>query len=288
MENQVIKVLNKEHGQKVIEYWKEQGVNTNNLIGDSSCDRTSSCYYGVIEGRFDYYHIIEVQNYNAEIIELPEEKKNYTVQDLSDGKVVLYNNGTKEELVQVLKKAFPTVKEHSSSWIYYFRYECDKERYNVSNVNTTRLPTQSLKDFVTIEVDPYKEFREAFERGETIQVYVNDKCKWVDVYIKPFFNAPPECYRVKPKEWKPKRGERVLVWDSGMDKKNERIFLTEIEGTSRPFYVVPECEEKNFLEGKPFATLPYTQMSSIPKKIKVSIQEIANWKGVDVEQIEIV
>ena len=68
MNNKVIKVLDLEHGKKVIEFWKKY-CSTGALIGD-----TVGSYYGVINGRFDYWDIDEVKNYKAEIIELPEEK----------------------------------------------------------------------------------------------------------------------------------------------------------------------------------------------------------------------
>ena len=75
MKNQVIEVLNEEHGKKVIEYWKSRGVDTTGYIGcsnksDGSLDR----FYGVINGEFDNYEEESVIEYNAEIIELPEEK----------------------------------------------------------------------------------------------------------------------------------------------------------------------------------------------------------------------
>ena len=68
MNNKVIKVLDIEHGKKVIEFWK-QYCGTGVLIGD-----TIGSYYGVINGRVDYWDIDEVRRYNAEIIELPEER----------------------------------------------------------------------------------------------------------------------------------------------------------------------------------------------------------------------
>ena len=75
MKNQVIEVLNKEHGKKVIEYWKSIGIDTTGYCGcankmDGSMDR----FYGVINGAFDNYEEVSVIEYNAEIIELPEEK----------------------------------------------------------------------------------------------------------------------------------------------------------------------------------------------------------------------
>ena len=74
MKNQVIEVLNKEHGKKVIEYWKSRGVDATGYIGcanksDGSLDR----FYGIINGAFDNYEESSVIEYNAEIIELPEE-----------------------------------------------------------------------------------------------------------------------------------------------------------------------------------------------------------------------
>ena len=75
MKNQVIEVLNQEHGKKVIEYWKSIGIDTTGYCGcankmDGSMDR----FYGVINGAFDNYEEVSVIEYNAEIIELPEEK----------------------------------------------------------------------------------------------------------------------------------------------------------------------------------------------------------------------
>jgi len=75
MKNQVIEVLNKEHGKKVIKYWKSKGVDTGVLQGD--CNRDGGYkkrYYGVINGNFDFISIEDVRKYNAEIIELPKEK----------------------------------------------------------------------------------------------------------------------------------------------------------------------------------------------------------------------
>lgn len=91
MKNQVIEVLNKEHGKKVIEYWKSLGFeNIHNLKGDATRDEQADCrYYGVIDGDFDNYSIDLVKEVNAEIIELPKEKKQFP-------RVMLVNNGGNE------------------------------------------------------------------------------------------------------------------------------------------------------------------------------------------------
>lgn len=75
MKNQVIEVLNQEHGKKVIEYWKSRGLDTTGYIGCANkMDGSMNRFYGVINGAFDNYEEVSVIEYNAEIIELPEEK----------------------------------------------------------------------------------------------------------------------------------------------------------------------------------------------------------------------
>ena len=73
MKNQVIEVLDIEHGKKVIEYWKSRRVDTL-LNGDCTRDRKYNIrYYGVINNKFDCYSISFVRKHKAEIIELPIE-----------------------------------------------------------------------------------------------------------------------------------------------------------------------------------------------------------------------
>jgi len=63
MKNQVIKVLNSEHGKKVIEYWKSQGADTMSYDGSATEeDGHNSIYYGIIADKFDNYSL------NAEAI----------------------------------------------------------------------------------------------------------------------------------------------------------------------------------------------------------------------------
>ena len=81
MNNKVIKVLDIEHGKKVIKFWK-QYCDTGVLKGDTVGD-----YYGLINGRFDFWTIDEVKNYNAEIIELPEERAYPRVMLVSDDNI---------------------------------------------------------------------------------------------------------------------------------------------------------------------------------------------------------
>lgn len=68
MNNKVIKVLDREHGERVIEFWKQYcytGASKGDAVG---------FYYGIINGLFDAWSASTVRQSNAEIIELPEEK----------------------------------------------------------------------------------------------------------------------------------------------------------------------------------------------------------------------
>ena len=80
MNNKVIKVLDREHGKKVIEFFK-QYCDTRGLEGTDI-----GYYYGIINGEFDIWSDTEVRRYNAEIIELPEEKTYPRVMLVSDDK----------------------------------------------------------------------------------------------------------------------------------------------------------------------------------------------------------
>ena len=74
MENSVIKVLNRRHGLKVLNYFDLQGVDTANFWGNCTEESNGiAIYYGVINNKFSNYTLEEVKAYNAEIIELPIE-----------------------------------------------------------------------------------------------------------------------------------------------------------------------------------------------------------------------
>ena len=74
MKNQVIEVLNKEHGRKVIEYWKSEGADVRGFSGNQTIEDDSEFrFYGFINGEFNNYRRKSVNLYKAKIIELPTE-----------------------------------------------------------------------------------------------------------------------------------------------------------------------------------------------------------------------
>ena len=94
MKNQVIEVLDRAHGRKVIEFWKSRGVDTYEITG-AICKKDGHAhrFYGVINEEFKNYDITTVNACNAEIIELPtespkEEKPFPRVMLVSDDAVV--------------------------------------------------------------------------------------------------------------------------------------------------------------------------------------------------------
>jgi hypothetical protein len=66
MKNQCIKVLNEEHGKKVIEYFNSLGVDTLCYTGFEI-----NAYYGVFDGIFE----CNLTPLNSEVIELPTEQE---------------------------------------------------------------------------------------------------------------------------------------------------------------------------------------------------------------------
>lgn len=96
----------------------------------------------------------------------------YTIQDLSDGKVAVVNDGTVEELREVLKLAFPEDKSNCHA-----RNKCyiknTVESYMWGITNSTDLPTQSVKEFLKQEeiikfnnenFDSIKKMGESFDK----------------------------------------------------------------------------------------------------------------------------
>jgi hypothetical protein len=80
MENTVIKVRDQEHGRKVVNWFKSQGVDTSYVDADhifSSESRGDALfYYGVINGQFENWGKGYVKTRRVRIIELLEEAVN--------------------------------------------------------------------------------------------------------------------------------------------------------------------------------------------------------------------
>jgi hypothetical protein len=151
MENTVIKVLTKEHGEKVIEWWKSQGVDTGYKEG-SACveDSDIHVYYGVIDRRFDNYAAYQVSKANAKIIELPEDEFDMT---------------TNEGRLAYAKKHYPV-----------------GTRYIPLDYKTGHTYPQSCKSRFTpqVTISPYADYHNDLDAGNGF-IYVHKFNKWAEI-----------------------------------------------------------------------------------------------------------
>ena len=84
----------------------------------------------------------------------------------------------------------------------------------------------------------------------------------------------------------PERGDTILVWDDGMDP-DEAIFLAFIPGAALPVICVQPCDEDNFRNEIPFDTLSYQYWKPASGRVKLTLQDIADKFGIDVNRLEI-
>ena len=76
-EEYVIKCLTLEHGEEIIQHFKDLGVETNNIKGTcSEKEGYYAIYYGLINGNFSNYSLTEVQRNCISIKELPKKELN--------------------------------------------------------------------------------------------------------------------------------------------------------------------------------------------------------------------
>lgn len=68
--NTVIEVLSIEHGEKVKEWWRKQGIDTFSYIVSNN----PTVFYGLKDGNFKYFSQWEVDKYGLKVIELPTEQ----------------------------------------------------------------------------------------------------------------------------------------------------------------------------------------------------------------------
>ena len=70
LNNTVIKVLNKEHGVKVIKFYEKNGYN----IGPYY-EANIGFHYGVLNNIFSWFTNSDIERFNLKVIDLPEEKE---------------------------------------------------------------------------------------------------------------------------------------------------------------------------------------------------------------------
>ena len=144
MKNQVIEVHDKEHGRKVIDYWKSKGIDTYFMLGIGTKKAGYLCrYYGVIDGCFDCYSERQATENGAEIIELPEDKPFPRVMLVSNDECEWYKRIVfmkKRDRYLAWNKA-ETIEESKSvyghtSWRYAKEVESKPRTITLSDLNS--------------------------------------------------------------------------------------------------------------------------------------------------------
>jgi hypothetical protein len=85
----------------------------------------------------------------------------------------------------------------------------------------------------------------------------------------------------------PQRGDEVLVWDGDETDAVKRIFLTYIEGTKYPVITVINGDEELYKNGDMFGIYFYKHYKLPPQKTKLTLQQIADKFGIDVNDLEV-
>ena len=105
--------------------------------------------------------------------------KKYTIEDLAQGRCAVIHDGSVEELREVLKRAFPDDCDiPTGSSQFYRRSWADPRDWGVGDIRN--LPTQSVKDFLVEEEQPFQYEYKWYDVREVLPDERFDR-KWVIV-----------------------------------------------------------------------------------------------------------
>ena len=167
----------------------------------------------------------------------------YTIKDLSEGKCAVKNDGTLEELREVLKLAFP--KDSfilSGGGTYYYPHEYNPGRW-VGN-NFTNLPKQSVKQFLVTSSEYKGELKgfpkEVVERMLDCQVEQGNE-RDITVFEEDRLAGYTEGRGGM--KWT-KTTENLNFWDNVIVKRNFNLFFDKYPKEIKPKYKgkVVHCE----------------------------------------------
>jgi hypothetical protein len=83
------------------------------------------------------------------------------------------------------------------------------------------------------------------------------------------------------------RGERVLVRDKYGHEWHESTFITKIDGAVYPYVVVASNYEGEFINGEKFDITRYTQCKKLSTQKEITMQEIADKFGININDLKI-
>lgn len=146
----------------------------------------------------------------------------YTIKDLAERKCAVKNDGTLEELKEVLKQTFPNDPfKVLGSGVYYFASFPNSKNWSGSDYIAYNLPVQSVKDFL----QPFE-----FKRGELVKVRDNDDEKWIKrIYLTtiPELAYPYVCVEGgQEKKYKAGTCRATTSWKYIQKTEEEKVELT--------------------------------------------------------------
>lgn len=137
---------------------------------------------------------------------------------LAEGRCVLIADGTVDELITVLKAAFPSAIPNAAvesnmrgrgvEWKYYYRDDKDKKKWNASSSNPTGKPAQSVKVFL----------KNLKERIALTSLTAEEWLKKAEEALKSFVKTKDHASLRLAETYAKKAGNYVVDWDTD-DKK---------------------------------------------------------------------
>ena len=193
--------------------------------------------------------------------------KKYTIEQITKGEVAVKNDGTLEQIQELLDLAFPedgmVLQKNGSIKDSKFFYCNSYSNKHWSWGNTTDLPTQSVGDFLETEWMPEKRTPYDLAMAEALAIILTKA------------PSPKKQQLFSPEYWMPKKGDEVLVRDYKEDEWTKAIFIDKIEGCLNPYVTVWCDDESDFREGCSFRVATWAEMKRlIPKeepKIELSL-----------------
>ena len=178
----------------------------------------------------------------------------YTIKDLAEGKCIARNDGTLEELLELMKLAFPndpSIPKGDSK--FYMKLRRGLDEWTGADLDTSpEIPIQSVKAFLKQNKEKIEETKE------------------------------PEL----------KRGDRVYVSntteENAFANKLERIFIAKVDGALNRFMCVNNIDTKSYINGGPFSIVGWNHAVKVPiiEATRMTIAEIE--KKLGIERLEII
>ena len=158
LNNTVIKVLNREHGKKVIKFYEKNGYDTKWFYG-----LNIDYHYGVLNNNFSWYTESDMERFNFKIIELPEEKEYPKVMMVSNFPISENDKGYK-------RVVFMEKQGNYLAWQYAETIEAaEKERSIASWEYAVDVPKENPK-----KVEMIKKVEELKSSIEKMQKQVDE------------------------------------------------------------------------------------------------------------------